>query len=40
MSTLPTAEQTVIDPLIAIAQNLLEPGEWWRPVTFVGHLTT
>jgi len=40
MSTIPTACQTSIDRPLAVAQNLLEPGECLPAVAIIGTLTT
>ena len=39
MSTVPTAYRTIIDPLIAVARDIIERGESLVPVAFVGNLT-
>ena len=40
MSAIPTAYRTIIDPLIAVARDILERGEELVPIAFVGNLTT
>jgi len=40
MSTIPTACQTIIDRPLAVAQDLLEPGERLPTVAIISTLTT
>jgi hypothetical protein len=40
MSKIPIAYWTIIDPLIAVARDILEQGEELVPIAFVGDLTT
>ena len=40
MSAIPTAYRTIIDPLIAVARDILEQGEELVSIAFVGNLTS
>ena len=40
MSTIPAAYRTIIDPLIAVARDILGQGEQLVPMAVVGDLTT